>query len=405
MSEITLLPTYAPELFVDRERETALVSGLVRQMVEPVRPANRTVVFSGERGSGKTWLALHLKRTLLPALFREVPGRAFLIAMFSLSGAEARLETDEWVRNEAAIQSQQHERTMREILEWFCQQLGTAIAADASLSELSAWLARDVRNKYENKVFVLLVDSIFETDWKLTADLEKYLLRELAAIPHVIIVLTGRGRPYQWVSPYLRVNKEEARLAAFDPNQTREQLSRQLPTKVEDADIIYKTGGGHPLTNFLLAQGNLSVETLNDTINTLLGVVRDDQREIIRSYFEALCVLDGFREDEIGPMLAVRLKNDEYRRWPTSRIRQVRDELLETHLMRWRDGLYRIDTSIKRVIESWLESDNPNLWRKLHEQAYQLYHEWAGLYPKANEYYQNLANQHQLAITVREHNQ
>ena len=161
---------------------------------------------------------------------------------------------------------------------------------------------------------------------------------------------------------------------------------------------IYRAGGGHPQVTYLLGLRGLSPQTLNDTINIMLEVVPENQRERVRGYFEALCVLDGFRQEEIGPMLAAQDEHDEYRQWPINKIRQIRDELLDTYLVRWRDGLYQVDESVRRPMEYWLRQEKPDLWRRLHQAAYDLYTRWANDYPRSKEFYLALAQRHEQAL-------
>ncbi|MBK8050167.1 MAG: hypothetical protein IPK16_25530 [Anaerolineales bacterium] len=59
------LPPFSSSSFINREAEITLVSGKVHQLRKGMQVRPRTLIFRGERGVGKTWLCLHLKRSVL----------------------------------------------------------------------------------------------------------------------------------------------------------------------------------------------------------------------------------------------------------------------------------------------------------------------------------------------------
>ncbi|HID63144.1 MAG TPA: ATP-binding protein, partial [Anaerolineae bacterium] len=58
-------PEYSPDKFVDRETEVNLVLERAHTLAEGRTVDRRVVIFTGERGTGKTWLLAHLQTELL----------------------------------------------------------------------------------------------------------------------------------------------------------------------------------------------------------------------------------------------------------------------------------------------------------------------------------------------------
>jgi hypothetical protein len=391
------LPAYEPATFVDRAEQVELVRGLARQISDGATPRLRTIVFQGGRGVGKTWLALHLARTILPG----IPGvRSLLISFLpTLETPPPEAYPDEWAGD---IQAEPARRA-HAIIAWVAERLGAPTSATADLRVLSDWLARFVEQQYKERVLVLILDSVFEADESLLKLVEQHLLAPLASLSRVLIMITGRGRPYSWESPYLRVETITERLSPFDERQTAEQVHKQVPRARLTAEQLVELGGGHPLSTFLLAEqtraGN-ETDALEKVAEVLLCVVpHEAQRQRVRWYFEALCPLDGFRENEIAPMLATYSNDPRIAAWPIGRSREVRDELARTHLMRWENGRFVIDESIRTVLANLLRLRQPMVWRRLQCQAFLLYHQWADEFPRWREYYNERATTH--AQTLR----
>ena len=56
-------PAYCSALFVNRENEIKAVTNALQNIARGDSEQMRTIVFRGERGLGKSWLALHLHRS------------------------------------------------------------------------------------------------------------------------------------------------------------------------------------------------------------------------------------------------------------------------------------------------------------------------------------------------------
>ncbi len=177
-------------------------------------------------------------------------------------------------------------------------------------------------------------------------------------------------------------------------------------------------GGGYPLTNELLASAfvrqaldrlpeggsleqaldreTIDASVLENVANRLLEVVPGDQRHRLDEIFNALCVLkDGFRENEMPYLLAaLRNTQPEGSAYTIAAMRELRDRLIETNLVRWQDKRYVLDEAVRTVLEQYLKLQRHNVWRRLHEHAADLYATWAQKYPGSRGYYDQRAAYH-----------
>lgn len=448
-------PAYSPELFVNRETEIGRVIGALQQIANGKAEHAQTIVFRGERGLGKSWLALHLHRYVLreeaPRLLPHHSITSLLIHLAPPSDAAEHedLPAREWrISREEAQQiadgkEQTFEIVLQRMLRWLAEQLDVVRAPYAPVRDLSAWLAQDIRQKLEQDaslVICLLLDSVFESSRDFLDHLERYVLAAMAALPRVLIIMTGRGRMYLWKSPYLRVEREEQLLSPFKSEQVIEQIQRalrdvpDLPAAVNQlsndafeqlAQRVIALGGGYPLTSHLLAvalvrraidslpedqrndvehltqalnRTEIDVAILEQVANRLLEVIPADERHQLREVFEALCVLkDGFRENEIPYLLAVRRnttpKEPEY---ALPEMRKLRDRLLETNLVRWQNKRYVLDEAVRAVLEAYLRHADREQWRRLHRRTADLYQQWGEQYQSA--YYRDRAETHHAAL-------
>jgi hypothetical protein len=365
------LPDYSPDAFVDREDEVGLVIQKAHPLLENRAVDRRTIIFIGERGTGKSWLLAHLRKL-------------------------TELELTAFALNLADYATQDPVFAVMDILKQFSQVLGQGQVPGVTLAEMSRVVMENVRPRLEKQPLLLLVDWVYESDWKLLAALEDYWLGPLAVEPHVLIVMAGRGRPYPWKTPELRLKAEFHDLSPFrDVDTTAEQLRRQRKEAVDKAPQIHRLSGGNPLANFLLAAHENPGAALDQVIDGMLETVPSGRRRSVRQYLEALSVLRSFDEERIPTMLAVYYSDPSYRGWTHAQARRVREELVRWAFARWDEnqGGYVMDAPTSALIEQYLQDARQSLWKDLHCAAFWLYTSWAE-YPRARERWQKEVENH-----------
>jgi hypothetical protein len=435
-------PVYRSNLFVNREKEIETVKEALQKIARRDVEQMRTIVFRGERGLGKSWLALHLHRSVLKD--EALPNYRIVSLFVRLAPPPEGLTVDkqEWhitdddAHRIAAGDERHYELLLQKLVAWVAEQLGIVRAPYAPVRDLSAWLAQDVKHELESEphlVICLILDSVFETNWNFLDHLERYLLAAFAALPRVLIVMTGRGRPYLWKSPYLRTEREDQSLTPFSVGQVAEQIRRSLSNAPDLSPAVaglsdealtrlarqvIDLGGGYPLTNELLARAfvrqaldrlpegenleraldreTIDASVLENVADRLLEVVPGDRRHRLDEIFNALCVLkDGFRENEMPYLLAaLRHTQPEGAEYTIPAMRVLRDRLLETNLVRWQDKRYVLDEAVRTVLEQYLKLQRRDVWRRLHACAADLYATWAQKYPGSRGYFDQRAVYH-----------
>lgn len=406
------LPHYSTEGFQDRDNELADVKRTLDRISAGEKLPSRTLVFRGASGLGKSWLSIHLKRTVLT-------NENTLALFIGLGARYDQILNDRQPETEWLLPPSAHSETVRDLARWIAAKVGSTRATDATAHQITSWLVQSLERPTFGtsgpgyRLLALILDSVFEADWALLEALETALLAPLAALPNVIIIITGRGRAYPWKSPYLSMPVVSRDLRSFieatkaeDPYQyLRAQLASQMPGVTFEKERLHKIatiGEGYPKNNLLVAQfeeQEAKGEQLDPSIiiEEVLSFIEDvTERREIRGYLEALCVLDeGFREDQIGPLYGTR-----FNKFKTSmslpESRKIRDKLVEQHVVRWEAGRYVIDRSLRSIILYVLqEQDRRNNTRvipKLHECAATLYKEWDTQYN--SPYYGDLAKKH-----------
>ena len=450
-------PVYRADLFVNREKEIETVTKALENIARGDAEQVRTIVFQGERGLGKSWLALHLHRSVLKQTSSDPPpAYRILSLLICLTPPPERLQKGEreWYitsNDISQIESgdeRHYEHLLQELLAWIAKQLDIVRSPYASLRDLSAWLAQDLRKKLESErdlIICLILDSVFEANRSFLDYLERYLLAAFAALPRVLIIMTGRGRPYLWKSPYLRLEREDQSLTPFSLEQVAKQIKKSLQKSSQGspqespqdtliaanlsdeaieqlAKKVINLGGGYPLTNELLARAfvhqvrdrlskgddleqainsaTIDDKVLEDVASRLLEVIPAQWRDKLREVLNALCVLkDGFREHEMPYFLAeLRNTKPEGLEYTIKAMRGLRDLLLETNLGRWQDARYVLDEAVRTVLEQLLKLQKREVWRRLHERAVNLYEDWAKRYPNSRQYFEQRAEYHRRVL-------
>jgi hypothetical protein len=128
---------------------------------------------------------------------------------------------------------------------------------------------------------------------------------------------------------------------------------------------------GYPLGNILLAISPTTM-AMQEAVNNLLAGVPNEER----AWLEALCVLRSFDEERIPELLVAYSGVIPIRDWPYAQVRQARDRLLQTRLVRY------------------LQQTQPETWRRLHCAAYRLYKDWEQHYPDEKQRWQSEVEYH-----------
>jgi hypothetical protein len=362
---ILSLPEYSAAIFVPRA-ESAPVLQKVHDLVGGKSVPKRTIAFSGERGTGKTWLLRHL----VEEIQKISDVRVYFLDLKPDSTIEGIIKD---FRNGV---------------------LGLETALGKTPAEMSRQVMQELRALLYKQVLVILVDQAYESDWKLLSELEEYLLGPLAVEPRVLIVMAGRGRAYPWKTPELRLYAEFRKLGPFpELAQTAEQLKKQVsPEAAARAEEIHKLSGGNPFANFYLGKG----QSIDSVISYILDVIPAENRHKAREYLEALCVLQVFDEERIPTMLAAYYGNSSYLGWSYAPAREVRDLLVKAAFARWNEdqGGYMLDSQTRRLVENYLRTKQLEKWRVLHCAAYRLYRQWIEEYARAREHWQAQASYH-----------
>jgi len=383
-------PHYDPALFVNREKEIALVVEKAQKLSlgEPVR--NRTVFFKGNKGTGRTWLLQHLTKQALP----------------ELDGVKAQyLNLEDWKERDP-------DEAVGEILTRINQQVNTrlgnsatqpGVSADASstLSDRSNQLQKNIETLLNQHTFVLALDHIYESDWKLLELLEEYVLAGLAVKPYVLLVMAGRGHEYVWKKPELRLHVEDHHLNRFQEDHTKKQIEKQRPKAISRTTEIYKASRGYPLVTFYLADYPTVAAGLQDTLNGLLVGIEPEER----LWLEGLSILRAFDEERIPLVLSTYLHDRSIQSWPYKQIRATRDRLLQTQMARWSEeaGGWVMDQAIRPLLEQYIQQTQPDMWHRLHCQVYQFYQTWGQDYPEEAIRWQEEADYHARNLRQAKH--
>ena len=92
---------YEPKKFINRKEEINQIVSRMRQS----QPGVRAIVIAGERGAGKTWLALHLHRTIFK---KEIMGLTSWLFSLWDPGENYHPEGNEPQENEWFMRENEH---------------------------------------------------------------------------------------------------------------------------------------------------------------------------------------------------------------------------------------------------------------------------------------------------------
>ncbi len=364
---------YDHEKFVNRRQEIKQVLDIVQRWLQKGRSDRRTVIFHGQRGTGKSWL-------LDEIAYRLADKENLLCLPFELN----------------AYTDHPPQAAVRAIMQKVYQAVSPSHDAqpppmtETDLSQLAEGLVSQV--KQNGNALILFLDHVDESDKVLLETLEDHLLAPLIGEPKVLLFLAGRGRHHNWKRPELRLKFIEIDLQPFETQHTLAQLSKQVPEATANAEEIQALSGGYPWSSYILGR-QLSdlVSALNECINLLLDEYTD-----LRSYFEALCVLRAFDEARMAPLFKAYRQDWAQKEWWFGECREMRQAMLNTGMVKWEENKsgYTIDQALRPMLESYLRLCNSERWLCLHQTALRLFTDWANKYERARERWQDEAQYH-----------
>lgn len=338
------------EEFVDRENSINIVLSLVE------RKGRSVIIFEGDRGCGKT--------ALLLKLYSDLQSRSDLQVFFM--GLESTRHPEFELRGNFFINPDQvySEGTLSEVLQRIAKSFNLTTLTTSLPEAQKEYLARDLAQRMDNKMAVLLIDSIYERGQDLRRSLETYLLTPFLGANNVTIILSGRGKRPVWGHPDLRA-AEIITLTPFTTEDVRKQLVSMKSQWLEDAELIMRLSGGYPLFVRILGECDYSrnnkhqilQNALDKAINTAVFDVFPKEtssvkKELLRLHIEKLALVpDRFRIPDIEKYLFPNYQSPEQVRHQTD---EVIKSLLAHSLLKYERGGYLLNQSIKHPIQNWL---------------------------------------------------
>jgi len=381
---------YEPSLFLGRDHEIRAVIGALDGLVAGVQ-GPRIVIFRGSRGHGKTWLSLHLQRTVLPDWQQKHPATKIMTVWVGLDEDPERAYG---VASERELyffpQTRSHstpEDLTQKLLDHIAEQLDALRTPDAGYAQ-TQWIIDALKSRgfgsdnSKSQYLVLLLDSVFETDWVYLREIERTLLAPLSELPNVLLVLTGRGPDYPWNTARFR-DIPPTILGPFSISDSylRDQLETQVFNQLEISNsekqrvirAVEQYSRGYPLNNWLIAQSLLDPETWETHLQQLLDAYpRLTQHD--KAAIKGLSILSPetrFREEEVailGSVVAgVELSG-----------RFIRQQLYASNVIRWDQGGWVVEESLAAFYNAvlYLNESEYQLCVQLHQTAIGMYRSW-----------------------------
>lgn len=339
--------TYSKARFKDRETVLTKTEELITAL-QKGDASVRAIILSGVRGSGKSWLSLHLARDRFAGCPDVIP---FLIRLWPIKDEEQPAEGEWWlsefdtdVNEDSGVLAN---RAVADIIGKLAVKLEQPPLAQSPLEDRSHNLAIGVSSLKDNKVLLLILDSAFEGPQgkyaRLLEELQNYLITPLLQTKRTLVVITGRGSPPTWDSTYLR-DAHKRSLLGFR-NEKDQKVDRKIIEEIlaehsspfaGQVEAVCELSDGYPLTVRLIAKSKACdlESALDEAIAGLLEIIPNDQnqREKLRGALEQLSVLEKpFHEEEIVPFMEPELEYE----LGLKRVQEIRDWLMTYYIMEW----------------------------------------------------------------------
>jgi hypothetical protein len=385
-----------PEQFINRDKELGLVVNRVCDLAvgKPFAPKERVFHFTGPSGIGKSSLLKRIRLLLLTEEYKKMGVVPILVNLDALKGIKHRL-VDE---------------LLKIIYDEFCKY--TEVVANPVLMEplTSRWEYASiiVRAISLRKAIlpVLILDEINALPNKDMQEIEELLLVKFIQDNGLAVLVTaGRSQPAMFNGFALRPNPSNTfLLPVFDEEKTSRQMECLKPGSGILAGTVMKLGSGVPGNTVKLVEhvsgDPPGIPNELQAVQSLLDEIKKTNNIKERYYpmLEAISILQGFFPEDVAALFQNHPQLGAG--WDEGRVKDVFLELKDVQigigkLIDWdreKKG-WMIDESTRYLFERELQMSNPELWKKLHCTALEIYQEWEQKYN--SDMYRNKSNYHQ----------
>jgi len=366
--DIVDLPPYTHERFVNRVPEKEKIIGWIRDFSNNMVMNHYIFYLMGHSRTGKSWL---LK--------------------------EVRHEVEHMSLACPVVYFQGDRHSVADLLKQSIATVGGRAPADpAPLDQLTDTLVGYVDKR--QAIFLLDEFPIHEKD-----DYEKHFLLPLILTKRAIIIMIAQDLSWQDYHLRLYQGKNEVELLPFTAEFTKAEIEKQCRALVRRADLIHQLSGGVPGHVISVAgclaekkkPKDIPAEILDSTYPGLL--THPDYRDF-REIIRAVSVLSGFMDDDLGVVLS-ELPKASGGFWNPKNCTWLKNAMLSKRIgsrkmISFVDGRwFRMDETLRYLLEQELFQTNRPLWKKLHCAMYQEYKKGEA------EIYQTLAQYHAMRLS------
>lgn len=374
--------------FIDRQEELGLIMNRVSDLANgiPFAPKERIFHFIGPSGIGKSFL--------LERFYKELLSKSdcipLLVRLDALKGGKSGFTSD----------------LLISIYEAFCRQknITPGIFWGQTLLKFAIHVQSTINVK--DHITALLLDGVNVLSQRDVREIEEYLLvRFIHDNNRTIIITAGRTRPPMFNDFALRPNSFNTNLLhVFDEEKTSKQMESLRRGSGVLAEKVVRLGGGVPGNTVKLVKHVIGdpPDLPNElrAVQSLVNEIKKKNKIEERFYpmLEVISILQGFFPEDVVPLFQ---KHPQLGvGWDEGRVKDVFLELNRIQvgpggLVDWnREKKYwAMDENTRDLFEMELQMRTPELWKKLHCAACEMYQEWGKRYN--SDTYRKKSNYHQ----------
>ncbi len=399
-ADFTTPRKYDQRLFVNRETELEEITSLVEQVSCVPAMAGRVIPLAGQRGIGKTWL--------LQRINEQLEKRFSCVYLDIAQIAQEKDSPDSFIR-----------RLLERLTESMSSQaskVDKSTMQTVPLERWSEWLVVDIRRIVgEKRVFVLLVDSVYESKREFLDVLERYVLAPLAVQEGVVIIMAGYGPYPLWRARELYTAKVKE-LEPFNTSNVESLLTScnvDLVSRHINVQKIHELTGGYPLSvgallKYFESQAKTGPEQ-QAVVSEKQAVVKELMDHVLipaldfmlKPLYDALGIETKATESFLERWLilaALRVFDEDRLTLAASpaEAQQMMDQLLTLNLIAYRKEKrgYVLDKNIHHLWGQVGRHQWPDKWCALHQKAAALYEDWSRQFPQTARFWDEEAAYH-----------